>query len=161
MIRGTFPRAAQPAKANGRADSVEPLHRSRDRNGIDFPAHDPTSFVGGLMIKIAITAGIFVLAVPAMAQETAPSTWRDPNTQCIYFKVGDTLSLRYRRDGMPDCANVQRDTSDETITRTDFRELTRAIEALRRDIGDVRRVMADMGRNLEDIRRQSGSPPAR
>ena len=113
------------------------------------------------MIKIAITAGIFVLAVPAMAQETAPSTWRDPNTQCIYFKVGDTLSLRYRRDGTPDCANVQRDTSDETITRTDFRELTRAIEALRRDIGDVRRVMADMGRNLEDIRRQSGSPPAR
>ncbi len=42
------------------------------------------------MIKLAITAGIFVLAMPAMAQEPAPSTWRDPDTQCIYLKVGDT-----------------------------------------------------------------------
>jgi hypothetical protein len=113
------------------------------------------------MIKIAITAGMLVLAMPAMAQETVPSTWRDPETRCVYFKVGDALSLRYRRDGTPDCANVQRDTSSETISRNDFRELTRSIEALRRDIGDVRRVMADMGRNLEDIRRQSGPPPAR
>jgi uncharacterized membrane protein len=57
--------------------------------------------------------------------------------------------------------SVERDTSSETISRNDFRELARSIEALRRDIGDVRRVMADMGRNLEDIRRQSGPPPAR
>jgi hypothetical protein len=113
------------------------------------------------MIKIAIAASMFVLVMPAMAQETAPSTWRDPTTQCIYFKVGDTLSLRYRRDGTPDCANVQRGTSDETVTRNDFRELARSIEALRRDIGDVRRVMADTARILEDLRRQSGSQPAR
>jgi len=104
------------------------------------------------MMKIAIAAGMFALTGPVMAQETAPSTWRDPDTQCIYLKIGDTLSLRYRRDGTPDCVNVQRDTPNATITQADFRELTRSIEALRRDIGGVQRAIADIVRNVEDIR---------
>ncbi len=106
------------------------------------------------MIRIPMAAALFALATPAMAQESAPSTWRDPETRCIYFKVGDALSLRYRRDGTPDCASVERDVADGGVTRNDFRELTRSIEALRRDIGDVRRVMADVSRELEEIRRQ-------
>jgi hypothetical protein len=105
------------------------------------------------MIKSAMTAGMFALATPAMAQETPPPTWRDPATQCIYLKVGDTLSLRYRRDGTPDCASLQRDTADATITRNDFRELSRSVEALRRDIGGVRTVMEDIRRDLETLRR--------
>ncbi len=101
------------------------------------------------MIKIAVTAAsMFVLVMPSLARETAPSTWRDPETQCVYIKLGDTLSLRYRRDGTPDCVSVQRDPAKETVSRNDFQELTRSIEALRRDVGDVRRVMADMGREL-------------
>ena len=105
------------------------------------------------MIKIAIAA--LALTTPAMAQETIPSTWRDPDSQCIYLKIGDTLSLRYRRDGTPDCVSVQRDTANATITQADFRELARSIEALRRDIGGVQRTVSDIVRNVEDIRRQS------
>ncbi|HEY8380917.1 MAG TPA: hypothetical protein VIL09_02080 [Microvirga sp.] len=110
------------------------------------------------MIERTLAAGLFVLATPAFAQQPEPSTWRDPDTRCVYLKVGDTLSLRYRRDGTPDCASVQRDVSEEAISRNDFRELARSIEALRRDIGDVRRVMADMGREIEAMRRQAGRP---
>jgi hypothetical protein len=114
------------------------------------------------MIKIAAAAAsMIVLAAPSLAQETPPSTWRDPETQCVYIKLGDTLSLRHRRDGTPDCVSVQREPANETITRNDFRELIRSIEALRRDVGDVRRGMADMGRELENIRRQSGPTPTR
>jgi hypothetical protein len=105
------------------------------------------------VIKSAITAGMFALATPAPAQETPPSTWRDPGTQCIYLKVGDTLSLRYRRDGTPDCASLQRDTADATITRNDFRELSRSVEALRRDIGGVRMALEDIRRDVETLRR--------
>ena len=112
------------------------------------------------MIRTAIAASMFALAMPAMAQETAPSTWRDPDTRCVYLKVGDTLSLRYRRDGTPDCASVERDVADAGITRSDFRELARSIEALRRDIGGVHRTVEEIRREVESIRRQSGPRPA-
>jgi hypothetical protein len=131
---------------------------------MDFPAHDPTTSQGGLMIKIAIMAGMFALAAPAMAQETPPSTWRDPETRCVYLKVGDTLSLRHRRDGKPDCSNVQQDNTDASITRSDLRELTqemtRSIEELRRDIGAVRREMEHTRNELENIRRETRQPRA-
>jgi septal ring factor EnvC (AmiA/AmiB activator) len=116
------------------------------------------------MIKIAITAGMCALAMPAMAQETAPSTWRDPDTRCIYLKIGDTLSLRYRRDGTPDCASVQRDIADETITRSDLRELNqglaRSIDELRRDISGVRSALESIRRDLENVRREVRDSPA-
>ena len=50
---------------------------------MDFPAQDPTSSQRGLMINIAIIAGMFALAAPVTAQETPPSTWRDPETRCV------------------------------------------------------------------------------
>jgi hypothetical protein len=111
------------------------------------------------MIKIAIMAGLSVVATSATAQETPPLTWRDPDTWCVYLKVGDTLSLRYRRDGTPDCASVQQDSTDASITRGDLRDLTqqitRAIEDLRRDIGAVRREMEHTRNELENIRRET------
>jgi hypothetical protein len=111
------------------------------------------------MIKIKIMAGLLVLATSAMAQETPPTTWRDPDTQCVYLRVGDTLSLRYRRDSTPDCASVQQDSTDASITRGDLRELTqqitRSIEELRRDIGAVRREMEHIRNELENIRRET------
>jgi len=62
---------------------------------------------------------------------------------CVYLKVEDTLSLRYRRDGTPDCVSVQQDRTDASITRGDLRDFTqqimRTIEELRRDIVAVRR----------------------
>ncbi len=73
------------------------------------------------MITIAIMAGLLVLVTPATAQESPPSTWRDADTRCVYLKVGETLSLRYRRDGKPDCASVQQDNTDASITRSDLR----------------------------------------
>lgn len=95
------------------------------------------------MITIAIMAGLLVLATSATTQEPPPSTWRDPDTRCVYLKVEDTLSLRYRRDGTPDCVSVQQDRTDASITRGDLRDFTqqimRTIEELRRDIVAVRR----------------------
>jgi hypothetical protein len=88
-------------------------------------------------------------AAPALAQEVTPSTWRDPDTRCVYLKVGDTMSLRYRRDGTPDCASVPQATTGATITRNDFQDLTRSIEGLRRDIGGVRRELEDLRRTME------------
>jgi hypothetical protein len=100
------------------------------------------------MIKMTIAAGMLALTAPAVAQDAAPSTWRDPDTRCIYLRVGDTLSLRYRRDGTPDCASVPQTTTETAITRNDFQDLTRSVEALRRDIGGVRRELEDIQRGL-------------
>jgi predicted RNase H-like nuclease (RuvC/YqgF family) len=116
------------------------------------------------MIRIAIIAGLSVLATAASAQETPPSTWRDPDTRCVYLKVRDTLSLRYRRDGTHDCASVQQDSTDASITRGDLRDLTqqitRSIEELRRDVGAVRREIEHARNKLENIRRETRQPPA-
>lgn len=116
------------------------------------------------MIKSAVIVGLFVLATQAMAQETPPATWRDPDTRCVYLKVGDALSLRYRRDGTPDCASVQQDSTDASITRGDLREATqqivRSIEELRRDIAAVRREMERTRNELENIRREARQPRA-
>jgi hypothetical protein len=116
------------------------------------------------MITIAIIVGLSFLATSATAQETPPSTWRDPDTRCVYLKVGDALSLRYRRDGTPDCASVQQDSTDASITRGDLGELTqqitRSLEDLRRDIGAVRREMESTRNELENIRREARQPRA-
>ncbi len=81
---------------------------------------------------ITILLGI----APATAQN-APTVWRDPDGGCLYLKLGDTLSLRYQRDGLPDCPDVRREigsspmtsTDPETsVTRDDVREVTRAIK---------------------------------
>ena len=90
---------------------------------------------------------------PAFAQE-APALWRDPEGGCTYFKLGDTLSLRYQRDGLPDCPNVRRETApsgsppDQAtgVTRDDVRDVTRAIEGLSRRMDDVRREFERRGR---------------
>ena len=91
---------------------------------------------------------------PAFAQE-ALSVWRDPDGGCVYFKLGDTLSLRYQRDGSPDCPDARRETSppsvttdqERAVTRDDVREVTRAIEGLSRRLDDVKREFERRGRN--------------
>jgi hypothetical protein len=99
---------------------------------------------------IAILLGI----APATAQD-APTVWRDPDGGCLYFKLGDTLSLRYQRDGLPDCPDVRRETGsssmtstdpETTVTRDDVREVTRAIEGLNRRMDDVKREFERRGR---------------
>jgi hypothetical protein len=99
---------------------------------------------------IAILLGI----APATAQD-APTVWRDPDGGCLYFKLGDTLSLRYQRDGLPDCPDIRRQigsssmasTDPETaVTRDDVREVTRAIEGLNRRMDDVKREFERRGR---------------
>lgn len=102
------------------------------------------------MIRTALVAGTFALTcMSAVAQDASPSAWRDPDTRCVYLKVGDTLSLRYRRDGTPDCASVPGATSGATITRNDLQDLTRSVDALRRDVGGVRRTLDELQRDLE------------
>jgi hypothetical protein len=97
---------------------------------------------------------ICVGVAPAMAQD-APSVWRDPDGGCTYFKLGDSLSLRYQRDGLADCPDVRRETrplsmppSDQeaAVTRDDVREVTRAIEGLSRRLDDVKREFERRGR---------------
>ena len=97
---------------------------------------------------------IFLGIVPATAQD-APTVWRDPDGGCLYFKLGDTLSLRYQRDGRPDCPDVRREIGsspmtstdpETTVTRDDVREVTRAIEGLNRRMDDVKREFERRGR---------------
>jgi hypothetical protein len=94
-----------------------------------------------------------LVAAPAVAQD-APSVWRDPEGGCTYLKLGDTFSLRYQRDGLPDCPDARRETSpsmsppDQTgsVTRDDVRDVTRAIEGLTRRLDDVKREFERRGR---------------
>jgi hypothetical protein len=105
-------------------------------------------------MRAVILTALFLGIAPAMAQET-PSLWRDPDGGCTYFKLGTKLSLRYQRDGLPDCPDVRRETrpsfippseQDATVTRDDVREVTRAIEGLNRRMDDVKREFERRGR---------------
>jgi len=106
------------------------------------------------MMRTSIFVASILCLAPAMAQE-APSVWRDPDGGCVYFKLGDTLSLRYQRDGLPDCPDVRRETiptsvsstnQGTAVTRDDVREVTRAIEGLNRRMDDVKREFERRGR---------------
>jgi hypothetical protein len=106
------------------------------------------------MMRTSIFVASILCLAPAMAQE-APSVWRDPDGGCVYFKLGDTLSLRYQRDGRPDCPDVRHETSassmtlsdqERAVTRDDVREVTRAIEGLNRRMDDVKREFERRGR---------------
>ena len=104
-------------------------------------------------MRTAILIASVLCTAPALAQE-APSVWRDPESGCLYFKLGDTLSLRYQRDGLPDCPDVRHDasssatgsTSPSSVTRDDVRDVTRAIENLNRKIDDIRKEFERRGR---------------
>jgi hypothetical protein len=100
------------------------------------------------MRTVILVASLLSIA-PATAQE-APSVWRDPEGGCTYLKLGDTLSLRYQRDGLPDCPDARRETTppDQTgsVTRDDVRDVTRAIESLTRKLDDLRREYERRGR---------------
>ena len=105
-------------------------------------------------MRAAILVASILCIAPAMAQE-ALSVWRDPDGGCVYFKLGDALSLRYQRDGLPDCPDVRREIGassmtpadqERTVTRDDVREVTRAIEGLSRRLDDVKREFERRGR---------------
>jgi hypothetical protein len=96
------------------------------------------------MMRTAVLVASILCIAPAMAQD-APSVWRDPDGGCVYFKLGDTLSLRYQRDGLPDFPDVRREANpsptdqERAVTRDDVRNVTQAIEGLSRRLDDVKR----------------------
>jgi hypothetical protein len=100
-------------------------------------------------MRIALFIISILVAAPAVAQD-APALWRDPESGCTYLKLGDTLSLRYQRDGLPDCPDARREITppDQTgsVTREDVRDVTRAIENLNRKLDDLRREYERRGR---------------
>lgn len=105
-------------------------------------------------MRAAILMASLLSIAPATAQE-APSIWRDPDGGCTYFKLGDTLSLRFQRDGWPDCPEVKRGVSSSPmttpgqpplVTRDDVRDVTQAIEGLSRRLDDVKREFERRGR---------------
>ena len=100
-------------------------------------------------MRIALLIISILVAAPAVAQDP-PSLWRDPEGGCTYLKLGDTLSLRYQRDGLPDCPDARREAAppDQTgsITRDDVRDVTRAIENQNRKLEDLRREYERRGR---------------
>ena len=96
-------------------------------------------------MRTTILVASILCVAPTMAQE-APSMWRDPDGGCVYFKLGDTLSLRYQRDGLPDCPDVRREIGppsmsptdqERAVTRDDVRDVTRAIEGLIPSLTDL------------------------
>jgi hypothetical protein len=105
-------------------------------------------------MRTAILVASLLGIAPAFAQD-APSVWRDLDGGCTYLKLGDTLSLRYQRDGLPDCPDAKREASPSStptadqpgsVTRDDVREVTRAIEGLSRRLDDVKREFERRGR---------------
>ncbi len=57
------------------------------------------------MIQILAVALATLAVVPALAQE--PTLWRDPAQGCTYLVTPQGgVTLRYRRDGSPDCQDV-------------------------------------------------------
>jgi hypothetical protein len=109
--------------------------------------------VHAVTMRTAILLASLLGMAPALAQD-APSVWRDPDGGCTYLKLGDTLSLRYQRDGWPDCPDARREdgpsstSTDQAgaVTRDDVRAVTRAIEGLSRRLDDVRREFERRGR---------------
>ncbi len=110
--------------------------------------------VHAVVMRTIILTALLLGIAPSVAQE-APSFWRDPDGGCTYFKLGNNLSLRYQRDGLPDCPDVRRETrpsfippseQDAAVTRDDVREVTRAIEGLNRRMDDVKREFERRGR---------------
>ncbi len=104
-------------------------------------------------MRTVILIATILSTAPVMAQD-APALWRDPDGGCTYFKFGDTLSLRYQRDGLPDCPDARREANPSPIpsngqaavTRDDVRDVTRAIEGLTRKLDDLRREYERRGR---------------
>jgi hypothetical protein len=104
-------------------------------------------------MRTVILVASLLGTAPALAQE-APALWRDPEAGCTYFRLGDTLSLRYQRDGGPDCPDARQDvrpapppaSPSEPVTRDDVRDVTRAIEGLSRRLDDMRREYERRGR---------------
>jgi hypothetical protein len=95
-----------------------------------------------------------ILSTASAIAQDGPALWRDPDSGCTYFKFGDTLSLRYQRDGLPDCPDARREASPPPIpsngqgvvTRDDVRDVTRAVEGLSRKLDDLRREYERRGR---------------
>jgi len=76
------------------------------------------------------------------------SRGRSPEGGCTYFKLGETLSQRYQRDGLRDCPDARREISPpdllpanqaRAVARGDFRQVVRPAEGLTRWLADERR----------------------
>ncbi len=92
-----------------------------------------------------------LLSSTSVLAQDAPAIWRDPEGGCTYFRLGDTLSLRYQREGLPDWPDARQETSlpsngQAAVTRDDVRDVTRAIEGLSRRLDDLRREYERRGR---------------
>jgi hypothetical protein len=103
-------------------------------------------------MRTMILIATILSTVPAIAQD-APTLWRDPDGGCTYFRLGDTLNLRYQRDGLPDCPDARREanppptpSNGQVVTRDDVRDVTRAVEGLTRKLDDLRREYERRGR---------------
>ncbi len=68
--------------------------------------------------------------------------------------AGGVLSLRFQRDGLPDCPDARREANPSpmpsngqgAVTRDDVRDVTRAVEGLTRKLDDLRREYERRGR---------------
>jgi len=92
------------------------------------------------MMRIVILVASILSTASAVAQD-APALWRDPDGGCTYFRLGDTLSLRYQRDGLPDCPDARE-------TGSPARPLGAAEAATRHDAPDVPPPIAGLRRKL-------------
>jgi hypothetical protein len=92
------------------------------------------------IVPFIIALALASLAASADSQE-APAAWRDPSTGCSYLITpSGGMTVRLRRDGLPDCPTSSRSTGEpvsrpaDEPTRAEFRDLTRAIDGLRREL---------------------------
>ena len=104
------------------------------RKGLDMPA------------VLLLTLLVFVLAARDVAAQDTPSTWRDPESGCVYLLFPQAgATLRYRRDGLPDCPGARSSLPEPPAYSGQDRELQQLTSRLR----DVADGLRDLRRELE------------
>lgn len=72
-----------------------------------FPIKGKGWLSNQVLLSAALIGGILLsYLTPALAQEMRTVT--DPETGCVYFIYGSSLTPRLRRDGLPDCPDSGR-----------------------------------------------------
>jgi hypothetical protein len=78
--------------------------------------------------------GLSALSGPALALDE-PVVWRDQDTGCGYLMTpSGGISLRYRRNGTPDCP----DAADSGVIDETARGFARGLDALQREVDRLR-----------------------
>jgi hypothetical protein len=99
-------------------------------------AASPASATGPRVICIAVLVAFLAISFTAATALEQPVVWRDPDTGCAYFlSPQGGIAPRYRRDGSPDCPDV--DAGSRLLDDT-ARGVARGLDTLQKELDRLR-----------------------